>query len=73
MFLQSVWLDGYFTMNFANSSEIPSLPEDDFRYIGLYVFYNLLSLCQIASNTIDMATAVFVPDEFVTAQAVSSI
>lgn len=69
VFLDPVWLDGYFTINFANQSETLSLPGEDFRRDGLYKFYNLYSLCQLANSTIAMAQAVFVADEFITAQA----
>lgn len=56
-------------MNFINPTETYSLPNDDFRKNGLFTFYNLYSLCQLAKTTIEMAEAVFVADDFITAQA----
>ncbi|UJR34695.1 hypothetical protein I4U23_027472 [Adineta vaga] len=73
MFLEPVWFDGYFTIRFANSSETYSLPLTDMRMNGIYSFGNYLTICQLSNDTVAKATAVFMKDEFVTAQALSRV
>jgi len=73
MFTKSVWLNGYFDINFINSSENYTLPSTDFRSRGVLTFSNLVSLCLLASVTIEYAEAVFSTDELVTAQTLSRI
>lgn len=45
----------------------------DFRVDGQHSFFSYLSFCQLGSNMIAKAEAVFFADEFVTAQALSSM
>lgn len=71
MFIQSRWLDGYFTMKFPNESRRPNLPEIDFRLEGWRAFNAYAILCGLASSMVTNAMNVFLKNEFITAQALS--
>lgn len=72
MFLQPVWLDGYFSRHFANASSGPPVAMFDFRISGYYVFSSLQTYCQLAVVTVVNAQTVFIQEQFVSAQALSS-
>lgn len=71
MFIQSPWLDGYFTMKFPNGSKRVNLPEIDFRLEGWRAFNAYAIFCAVAGSMITNAMNVFLKNEFITAQALS--
>ena len=72
-FLKPVWLDGYFKINFADPNETISLLENDFRANGAKIFHLLSIVCQWINDTITSAQSIFIRDELVTIQTISSM
>ena len=69
--MQSVWLDGYFTINVPSGAMKLFTISSDFGDFGLYLFYNILTLCLSANDMTGNAVAVFITDEFISARVMS--
>lgn len=67
--MTSTWLDGFFTIRFANESEQRELPDNDFRSKGMLLFYHIAGFCSFAQETITNAKDMFLQDEFISANA----
>jgi hypothetical protein len=48
-----------------------NVADADFRDTGSYLFYDILTLCQVSNNTIINAVAVFNTDIFISSQAMT--
>jgi hypothetical protein len=70
-FLQSVWINDFFAINFINSSEQANLADTDFRKYGTLIFQEIVVLCSWVQYSVANAANVFNLDESITSQALS--
>jgi hypothetical protein len=70
--MQKDWLDSYFLIQFANKSKRHDLNARDIRAFGLGVFGAIKVFCDVIKSTVTDAEEVFVKEDFISNQALSS-
>ena len=59
VFLTQDWLDGFFTIKFANKSDGRPIPDADFRKDGMLFFYIITGLCNFSKEAVAKSAAHF--------------